>query len=95
MAARGVAIWIAMTWNFWTNRRLTFSYGRKGKLAEQYIRFVLSCGLGAMFSWSISVSLASQIVMFMTHPIIAAIIGVMVGTTTNYLLSRFWVFKKK
>src|SRR5262245_6904119 len=26
--ARGLAIWVAMTWNFWLNRRITFSFAR-------------------------------------------------------------------
>ena len=93
MGARGLAIWMAMTWNFWANRRLTFSYDRQGRLIEQYLRFVVSCGLGAVCSWSVSVILATRLTWFVGHPILAAIIGILAGTVGNFLLSRHWVFR--
>ncbi len=93
MLARGLAIWVAMTWNFWANRRLTFSYDRKGNILGQYLRFVMSCGLGAVISWSVSVSLSEIAPLFYRHPFQSAIIGVLMGTLSNFLLSRWWVFK--
>jgi len=92
--ARALAIWIAMTWNFWLNRRLTFSYGRKEGLFGQYLRFAGSCGVGAVVSWSISVFLSQHVSIFKNQLYLAAIIGIVAGTLSNFLLSRYWVFKK-
>lgn len=92
--ARAIAIWVAMTWNFWLNRRLTFSYSQKDKIHKQYTRFVVSCGIGGLISWSIAVMLPSQISIFSGHLLLAAIIGIFSGTIFNYILSRYWVFKK-
>ena len=92
--ARALAIWIAMTWNFWINRRLTFSYGRKSGLFGQYFRFIGSCGVGAVVSWSISILLSQRVPIFKNQLYLAAIIGIVVGTLSNFLLSRYWAFKK-
>src|SRR3989304_3946338 len=40
---RALAIWVAMTWNYWLNRKLTFSRARSRPILHQYILFCLSC----------------------------------------------------
>ena len=92
--ARAIAIWVAMTWNFFLNRRLTFSYSRDGDVFQQYWRFVASCAFGATISWSISVGLVEVIPILETQVYIAAILGIVAGTVFNFLLSRYWVFKR-
>ena len=92
--SRAMAIFIAMTWNFWLNRRVTFSYGRHLSVCKQYLRFVASCGIGMMISWSISVVLSENVDMFNGKILLAAIIGIFAGTLTNFTLSRYWVFKR-
>jgi len=92
--ARGLAIWLAMTWNFWLNRRLTFSYSRPDSILKQYPRFLASCGIGAFISWSIAVLIPHKVTMFANHLLLAATIGIAVGTLLNFLLSRYWVFKR-
>ncbi len=91
--ARAIAIWIAMTWNFWLNRRLTFSYSRKGNIFSQYGKFVASCSVGAFLSWLTSILLIQLTPWFAVHIFHAAIIGVMVGTLSNFAKSYMWVFK--
>jgi dolichol-phosphate mannosyltransferase len=92
--ARVLAIWVAMTWNFWLNRRLTFSYSRKGSILKQYMQFFASCALGAIVSWSIAVLIPQKVEIFADYILLAAIIGIGAGTFTNFALSRFWVFRK-
>lgn len=92
--ARALAIWVAMTWNFWLNRRLTFSYSRRASIFSQYVRFLASCGTGAVISWSIAVLLSQHIPLFTNHLLFAAIIGIVAGTLFNFFLSRYWVFKE-
>ena len=91
---RAIAIWLAMTWNFALNRRLTFSYSRAGRLFGQYVRFVLSCSGGAAISWSIAVALRRWVPAFEQHGYLAAMVGIIVGLVFNYVFSRFWVFKR-
>ena len=45
--SRAMAIVVAITWNFWLNRRLTFSYSRNGNRIRQYLRFASTCSVGA------------------------------------------------
>jgi dolichol-phosphate mannosyltransferase len=92
--ARAAAIWLAMTWNFWLNRRLTFSYSRRSSVFTQYFRFVASCGVGAVISWTVAVLLPRQLPLFADHILLAAIIGIVAGTLCNFILSRYWVFKQ-
>lgn len=90
--ARALAIWIAMSWNFMLNRRLTFRQDRNAPLLKQYLRFCVSCFWGAIASWSVSVALSQHLWLFRDHLLVAAGIGILVGTLINFLLSRFWVF---
>lgn len=92
--ARALSIWVAMTWNFWLNRRLTFSYSRKGKILQQYIKFFSTCVLGAIISWSIGVFIPQKADMFADYILPAAVAGICAGTLLNFFLSRSWVFRK-
>jgi len=93
--ARAIAIFTAMTWNFYFNRRITFSRTRKEKILSQYARFIATCSLGAGINWGISVSLAHSNDFFATYPILAAILGIIGGTFSNFLISKFWVFRHR
>lgn len=93
--ARAMAIWIAMTWNFGLNRRLTFSYSRNENIFLQYIGFCCTCLLGGLINWSVSISLAKYVEFFSAHQVLAAFAGVLLGTVSNFMLSRYFVFRKK
>jgi len=90
---RALAIWIAMTWNFWLNRRLTFSDARHRPIVRQYVLFCMSCALGAFLSWSVFAGLHSAVAIFAERPIIAALVGIVVGTVSNFVLSKYVAFK--
>ncbi len=95
--ARVIAILVAMTWNFIWNRRFTFSYSRSSRILGQYIRFAASCSVGAVLSWSIYMVMTTQIGMFAENrllELLAAFIGIVVGTISNFVLSRYWVFRR-
>ncbi len=59
--SRALAIWLAMTWNFWLNRRLTFSYARSGSLVRQYLLFALACSAGAITNWTVTLLLSGRV----------------------------------
>ncbi|MCH7990057.1 MAG: glycosyltransferase family 2 protein [Planctomycetes bacterium] len=90
--ARAFAIWVAMTWNFWLNRNVTFSYARAHSVLRQYLGFCGSCFLGAVINWSASMALCTWIAYFTEHKLIAALVGVLAGTVSNYLICRHFVF---
>ena len=92
--ARALAIWVAMTWNFFLNRRMTFSDSRDRSAWSQYPRFVASCILGALLSWSVNMLVVTQVSWFGVHLLLAAFIGILVGTISNFLFSHLWVFKR-
>ncbi len=93
--ARAVAIWIAMSWNFLLNRRITFGFRTKESILGQYWRFILTCAFGAAISWSISVGLGKYTTWFNKHLLIAAVLGIVAGTSSNFLMSSQWVFRAK
>jgi dolichol-phosphate mannosyltransferase len=93
-AARAIAIWAAMTWNFYWNRRWTFFESRQESIARQYALFCLACLLGAAVSWSVSVGLWRYVPMFTARPLLAAILGVVAGTAFNFAASCRFVFRR-
>jgi dolichol-phosphate mannosyltransferase len=92
--ARAVAIWFAMTWNFYLNRRLTFSYARSRPALPQYCLFCLSCLTGAVVNWGTSMTLCRSLDLFWHWPALAAVCGVMAGMGFNYLFSVAVVFRR-
>jgi dolichol-phosphate mannosyltransferase len=90
--ARAVAIWVAMTWNFWLNRRLTFSYARREPPLRQYLLFCASCMLGAVVNWTVSMALCAYVPLFDRWTVSAAFLGAVGGTAFNYVLSSRFVF---
>ena len=91
--ARALAIFIAMSWNFALNRRVSFSDSRSSRpLIMQYFLWLASCGLGAVTSFSVAVSLTSFTIFFASHVVIAAILGIALGSLINFILARYWVF---
>ncbi|ARN55897.1 glycosyltransferase [Sedimentisphaera salicampi] len=93
--ARIIAIITAMTWNFEMNRRFTFSYGKHRHWLKQYFGFVCCCSIGAVVNWFVSMSLSRNFEFWSEHLTLAAAVGILCGTLFNFLLNRFWVYRKK
>lgn len=92
--ARACAIGVAMTWNFWVNRRLTFSESRLPNWLVQYLTFVAACSVGAVVNWATSMTLVRMGGVWESHPTLAAIAGILAGTIFNFLASLLGVFRK-
>lgn len=90
--ARAIAIWVAMTWNFYWNRRWTFFESRQHSILRQYLLFCGACLIGAVVSWGTSVGLWHLVPFFTQYPIVAAIIGIIAGTLFNFVTSSRLVF---
>lgn len=93
--AGAAAIWIAMSWNFLLNRYLTFSYSRNDEILSQYLRFCATCSLGGVISWSVRVGLPHLVPFFERFLLLAALLGIVAGTASNFLISRYWVFTRR
>lgn len=91
--SRATAIGAAMTWNFFGNRRLTFQSNVATNMFRQYFAFCLSCMLGAIVNWGVSVAAVKSIPWFAEHPAAAVPLGVLSGMALNYLLCRAFVFR--
>ncbi len=94
-AGRAIAIWIAMTWNFQLNRRLTFKEPAESNPVSEYVRFCVACLLGAGISWSTSMGLIYILESFRAHPVGAVIVGTGIAAVVNYAICRLWVFGKR
>lgn len=94
-AARAAAIFTAMSSNFYLNRRFTFSGSRDQHVVAQYLRFVATCSVGAVLNWSLSILLVSHLATFARWPLLAALLGILAGTFSNFLLSKYWVFRTR
>jgi len=97
-SARALAIWIAMTWNFFLNRYFTFSYAKTSgvknlAIGKQYLRFCASCLTGAVVNLGVSVGLAHVSPFFARHLVWGAVAGIAAGFLLNYVMCRIWVFR--
>ncbi len=91
--ARAIAIGIAMTWNFYLNRRLTFNNARRAPWYKQYYKFVGGCLLGAVISWAVSTTLARAGPGSWLFAQIAVLVGIACGTVANFLIAKYVAFR--
>lgn len=94
-AARAVAIFIALTWNFSLNRRLTFSYARHGSIFRQYVAYALSNTLGIAVSFTLGLVLPGTLPFFHRHKLAAAAVGIVAATGISFSMSRWFVFSRQ
>lgn len=93
--ARALAIFVATSWNFTLNRRVSFAGRRFGRsVINQYFLWLASTALGAVTSWGIAVSLTAFTRFFAWHVFLAAILGIVAGSLINFILARYWVFTR-
>lgn len=94
-AARGLSIWMAMTWNFLLNRRFTFAASRGDSPFWQYPLFCIGCLAGAFVNWTVSLALMTGMPVFADQPIAASLVGIVAGTAINFVLSKHVAFRKR
>ena len=93
--AAALAIALALTWNFSLNRRLTFSYARRGSLVRQYVTYALSNALGIALSFSLRLYLPTRIDFFHRHKLAAALVGIVTATGVSFSMARWLVFRRR
>ena len=90
--SRAIAIGIAMTWNFYLNRRFTFSHARREPWFGQYLKFVGTCLVGALVSWCVSIMMVGWRPESVIWIQVAALVGIVCGTVSNFLFAYHFVF---
>ncbi len=88
-----LAIFIAMVFNYFLNRWITFGEDRHGPVWRQLPAFIAACSLGAVVNYAVTLSVIAAWPLARRFPQIAAVFGILAGLTFNYLASRFWVFR--
>ena len=88
-----VGIAVAMTWNFFWNRRVTFADAVPSPIWRQYLGFCASCSLGGVISFTTRTLLRRLSPLFANHIVLTVPVGVVAGMMFNYLLYRRWVFR--
>lgn len=87
-----LAIATALTWNFSLNRRLTFNDARRGSMARQFVRYVLSNLLGVGLSLTLRLVLPNTLGFFRRHRLAAAVVGIVSATGISFTMARWFVF---
>jgi dolichol-phosphate mannosyltransferase len=90
--ARALAIGLAICWNFVGNELWTFR-STPGSVWARFQKFVLACSFGAVASYGITLLGCEAFDYFQEHPLPIAAIGIAVGTASNFLLAKNWVFR--
>ena len=94
-ASAALSIGMALTWNFWLNRRLTFSDARGGSVVRQYLVYALSNLLGIVLSFSLRLLLPRYVPFFGAHKLLAAVVGIVLATGINFSMARWVVFARR
>ena len=90
--AVAAAILAAMVFNFVLNRRFSFSYARHESWWRQLLGFVAACSFGAVVNYATTLFLLTRLADL--PPQVAAVAGIAVGTTFNFVASRYLVFRQ-
>lgn len=93
--AGALAIAVALVWNFSLNRRLTFSYARRGSAPRQFAAYAASNFLGVMVSLAFRLLLPRKVAFFDQHKLAAAVVGIVAATGISFTMSRWVVFRKR
>ncbi len=89
--SQGVAVLLAMSFNFWLNNTLTYGDQRLsglGPVLRGWLGFCGTCAIGALAN----VAVASLLQARGSHWVLAALAGILIGSVWNYALSSRFVW---
>lgn len=95
LTARAISFFVAATHNWFLNRRYTFVYGRADAAAGQWVSYLLVVLLGFVVNVGAYALLTTQTRTFARHPLLALLTGIVLGTASNFLAARWYVFRGK
>lgn len=91
--AIALAVWIAMTWNFFWDRKYAFWYSRTDSILVQYVGFVSVCSVGAIANFYITLSLSESEAIPLAG-LAGVCLGSTIGIVFNYFVNRLIVFRR-
>ena len=92
--SRIIGFVIALTFNFFLNKKFNFKKAKQRNTYLQYGEFLAVCLAGFSVNWLISVGLFERFAFFNTHYLVASFFGVLGGFVVNFCGSKFLVFRK-
>ena len=90
-----IAFVVALTVNFFLNRKYTFLGDHKDSIFRQYLTFSGTCIFGFAVNWVVAVVLFETTPFFHEYYLLTTLIGIACGLLVNFLGSKFFVFRKK
>jgi membrane-associated phospholipid phosphatase/putative flippase GtrA len=93
LLARAVSYWFTSTWNWYLNRRFTFSDCPPEERLTQLGKYLLMCLCSFVPSLGTFHLLTSNSAFFAMHSQLALLGGVVVGALFNYLCSSILIFR--
>lgn len=91
--ARGIAYWIAATWNWFLNRSFTFASADKEARTGQWGKYLLMCLVSFFPNWGTFTVLTNSSEFFSQNSQLALVAGVAAGMIFNFLGARFIIFR--
>jgi dolichol-phosphate mannosyltransferase len=90
--ARALSFVIAASWNWFFNRWFTFVGGGDRQAGKQWLAFLCSAAFGLGVNWGSYKLLTDNVLYITRHRMFAFLIGIFLGTSVNYTLSRMFIF---
>ena len=87
-----IAIWIAMTWNFFWDRKYAFWNSRKNSIVSQYFGFVLVCSAGAVANYFITSWFVENAHSIPLAGLVGGLSASVIGIVFNYVFNKAFVF---
>lgn len=91
--ARGLSFWPAVTWNWWLNRKMTFSDRNPRPRGRQWAEFVLASLVGFAVNWGSYTILTTFVDVFAHQRMLAFICGIGLGSIVNFLIANRYVYR--
>jgi putative flippase GtrA len=87
---------VAVTFTWWGNRTLTFrEHAARNNIALEWFTFVLTNGLGALANFGTYYALVKYVPAPVGNPLLANVVGTLVGLVFNFTVSSRVVFRKR
>lgn len=93
LVARAASFFVAASWNWYWNRVITFLQGGIPGYVAQWARFLAMSLISFLFNWGTYYLLTTNMAYFDAHKYFAFILGVIVGTGSNFTFSKYIVFR--
>ena len=93
--ARFLSFWLAVSWNWWLHRSITFSERQRQPFVRQEAKFVVSSLLGFSVNVGGYTVLTSFVDVFARHRLLAFFCGISLGGLVNFLVANLCVYRQR